>query len=201
VASSAYELTVVPRNAVALPLPIPEPEGFDPSRPESWPVVPGRLEYVEGRLLFMPPCGDQQLKTAADVVTELNLWRRQHPEFVVGGNEAGMLLAGEVRAADAAVWRSSDLGLDTGGLPRVAPILAVEVAGKDEGEEELSHKARWYLDRGVNVVWILFPAERAARVVTTGAVTDLGRDDRIPPHPSLPGLAPRVVDLFQQLTG
>ena len=195
------EMTVVPRSAVRFPLPMPTPEGFVVSEPSRWPAVAGRLEYVEGRLLFMPPCGDEQQQTAVDVVTELNLWRRAHPDFVVGGNEAGMLLGGEVRAADAAVWRRVDVGDATGGFPRVAPLLAVEVAGQDERTVDLAEKARWYLAHGVLVVWILDPRARTVAVLEGGTRQDLGLGGAIPAHAALPGLAPRVDDLFRQVTG
>src|SRR5438128_9527336 len=33
------------------------PEGFRPEEPASWPRIDGRLEWVGGRLLYMPPCG------------------------------------------------------------------------------------------------------------------------------------------------
>jgi serine O-acetyltransferase len=42
----------------------------------------------------MPPCGDDQQDTTADVVTELGIWSRGQPGFVVGTGEAGMKLAG-----------------------------------------------------------------------------------------------------------
>src|SRR5262249_55404994 len=79
---------------------------------------------------FMPPCGEIQHRVTVDVVTELNLWRRQHPEFVVGGNEAGMLLEGDVRGADAAVWRATSPAQP--GFARVPPVLAIEVVGADD---------------------------------------------------------------------
>jgi Uma2 family endonuclease len=197
---AAYEeLTVVPRIAVTLPLPLPLPAGFDPVRPEAWPTVSGRLEYVQGRLLFMPPCGDHQQQTAIDTATELNLWRRAHPEFVVGGNEAGMLLGGEVRAADIAVWRRADLGTATGGFPRVPPLLAVEIAGKDEQPDTLVEKARWYLAHGVQVVWVLVPTTRSAIVLRADARVEVGAGQTMPSHPALPGLGPMVDDLFRQV--
>jgi len=195
------ELTVVPRVAVSFPLPLPLPDGFAPERAETWPPVPGRLEYREGSLLYMPPFGDLQLKTAADVVTELSSWRRTHKEFVVGANEAGMLLGGEVRGADAAVWRSADLGPDTGGFPRAAPVLAVEIAGKDEEVDALLAKAEWYLGHGVAVVWVLEPVTRSARVVTRAGTVTLSHSERMPEAPELPGLGPLVADLFQQVSG
>lgn len=194
-----YEQTAVPRAAVTLPLRVPEPAGFVPDRLETWPRVDGRLEYVEGALWFMPPCGDDQQETVSDVTTELNLWRRQHEGFVVGTNEAGMKLGDDVRGADAAVWRRDALGPNTGGLRRAPPVLAVEVAGREDTVELLRDKASWYLGHGVEIVWILVPASRTAIVVTPGEETRWTADQSVPEHPSLPGLSPRVADLFRQL--
>jgi hypothetical protein len=60
--------------------PIP-PEGFDPARLETWPRREGRLEWVGGRLPWMPPCGEAQQVTVADVVVALGRWAESHPEF------------------------------------------------------------------------------------------------------------------------
>jgi Uma2 family endonuclease len=197
-ASTAYsDLTVVPRIAVRFPLALPPPHGFEVTRPETWPAVPGRLEYVRGRLEYMPPCGEVQQRTAADVVTELNLWRRQHPAFVVGGNEAGMLLGGEVRAAGAAVWENA--GRAGEGFARVPPVLAVEVAGVDDTPEALLEKARWYITHGVETVWVVLPQTRAAKVVTGAGIVDVGGDERLPEPASLPGLSLLLADFFRQL--
>jgi Uma2 family endonuclease len=196
-ASTAYaDVTVVPRIALRLPLPLPLPDGFEVARETTWPAVTGRLEFVGGRLEYMPPCGEVQQRTAADVLTELNLWRRQHPEFVVGGNEAGMLLGGEVRAADAAVWRA---GAAEDGFARVAPVLAVEIAGVDDTPELLRHKARWYLGHGVPTVWIVLPQTRSVEVVTVGGVTNVGGEERLPEPTGLPELTPVAAEFFRQL--
>jgi Uma2 family endonuclease len=192
------ELTVVPRAALRLPLVLEAPEGFEVDDPKSWPAVEGRLEYVGGRIEYMPPCGGDQQRTTADVLAVLGAWRRDHPEFIVGGNEAGMLLAGEVRAADAAAWHRADVAPGSA-FPRSAPILAVEVAGRDDDMSHLSEKAQWYLSRGVTVVWLLDPAERRVCIVTNEATLELGANDRIPPHPALPDLTPSVHELFAQV--
>ena len=193
------EWTIVPRSLLRLPLDVvPLPPGFDPTCPETWPQIPGRLEFVQGRLLYMPPCGDEQQETATDVTTELGSWQRTHAEFVVGSNEAGMILGGEVRAADVAIWRRRDLGPPTGRFRRVPPILAVEVAGMDDTVEVLTEKAKWYFDRGVEVVWLLIPSSRSLRVLTSTGVVEV-TSGSVPEHPSLPGLTPRVEDLFRQL--
>jgi Uma2 family endonuclease len=144
--ASGRECLHLPRGAVRFPIELRMPEGFCAEDLSTWPDLAGRLEFVAGRIQYLPPCGDMQQPVCTDVTTVLGNWVRTHPDFVVGSNEAGMLLGVEVRAADAAVWRRSDTGPPAGKLRRVAPVLAVEVAGEDEGEQELRDKGRWYLD-------------------------------------------------------
>ncbi len=175
-------------------------EGFEPQQPETWPDIQGRLEYVRGKLLYMPPCSDFQQDVAVDVAFVLRSWSEAHPEFVGGGNEAGMKLGGDVRAADAAVWLASDVAPRSGRVRSVPPLLAVEVSGEDEEEPALRAKARWYLDHGVAVVWLLFPGSREVLVLTAaGSEVRRGRGESLPTHESLPGLEPAVARLFAQL--
>ncbi len=134
-----------------------------------------------------------------DAAYLLKEWSRRHPEFVVGGNEAGMTLGGETRGADVAIWRKADLGPHTGGYRRVAPVLAVEVAGQDEGPDELRAKAQWYVDRGVSAVWLVFPESRDVVVVTSDAETRWTMGQRLPAHAALPGLEPEVRSFFTEL--
>ena len=70
IAALYQDFVTIPR-AARFPIEMNPPEGFDPDRLETWPRVDGRLEYVDGRLLFMPPCGDLQQDTVADVVITL----------------------------------------------------------------------------------------------------------------------------------
>ena len=186
-------------GAIRFPIEMIPPADFDPEDLASWPRVAGRLEFVNGRLWYMPPCGDEQQDTVADVVITLGAWVRQHPEFVIGTNEAGMRLGGASRGADAAVWRRSDLGARTGGFRRHPPLLAVEVAGIDDTEEYLRDKARWYLEVGVRTVWIVLPQTREVLVIAPGVESRHGADTKLPEPSELPGLSPAVRELFVQL--
>ena len=147
----------------------------------------------------MPPCGDVQQDVCVCLVQILGNWGASHSEFVVGGNEAGMKLGDEVRGADAVVWRHSDLGPRTGGFRRVPPILAVEVAGQDEGEVELRTKANWYFNHGVSVVWVVLPDERSVLVLRPEGEGRYSGTQMLPPNPKLPGLEPNVAEFFRQL--
>src|SRR6058998_1099701 len=187
-------------GSVRFPVELTPPDGFDPARLETWPRVAGRLEWVAGRLLYMPPCGELQSWTVADLVAALLNWARAHAGFVVGTNEPGFLLRDDVRAPDAAIWRRADGRPASPGLSRVPPLLAAEVAGRDEGEAALREKARWYLDVGVGVVWILLPKEREVLAVTRAGESRHRMGERLPADPRLPDLAPAVDELFRQIS-
>jgi Uma2 family endonuclease len=198
-----YDETITLPRAVRFPVELLPPRDFDPERLQTWPRVAGRLELVDGRLLYMPPCSDMQQDTVTDVVITLGAWVRAHPDFVLGSNEAGMRLRGSTRAADAAIWRRADVGAYTGGLRRQPPVLAVEVAGTSEEEPEdlLRVKARWYLDAGVKLVWLVLPETREVVVFSARGETRHGARDRLPVDPDLPGLDPAVGDFFRQIGG
>jgi Uma2 family endonuclease len=189
----------LPREAIRFPVELKRPKTFDPNDPATWPDVDGRLEYVGGRLLYMPPCGDIQQDVAPVVTALLLAWTATHPEFIVGGNEAGMLLGGETRGADGAVWLRALVEPRTGGYRRVPPVLAVEVAGEDEDELDLRDKARWYLDHGVAVIWLVLPATREVVVISAAHEDRRSGDQRVPEHAALPDLTPEVKRFFVQL--
>src|SRR5438128_10081571 len=111
-------------GSVRFPVELTPPDGFDPARLETWPRVAGRLEWVAGRLLYMPPCGERQSWTVADLVFTLGTWVRSHPGFALGTNEPGILLRDDVRAADAAIWRRANARPAGPGVARVPPLLA-----------------------------------------------------------------------------
>ena len=121
------------------------------------------------------------------------------PEFIVGGNEAGMKLGGDVRAADAAVWRAKEAHVRSGHVRSVAPVLAVEIAGEDEEEGVLREKARWYFANGVSVVWLVLPESREVVAMTPSGESRLGRADRLPVSELLPGLEPEVSRFLLQI--
>lgn len=188
----------LPRAAVRFPVEWGPPEGFRHDDASSWPAIDGRLEFLSGRIRYMPPCGGVQQDVASDVTTALVIWARTHTDFSVGSNEAGFVVGDAVRAADAGIWRRTDAGRPSG-FRRVPPVLAVEVAGQDEGEAELRDKARWYLDVGVQIVWLVLPEHREVVVLTAAGESRHRKGDNLPEHPALPGLAPTVSDLFLQL--
>jgi len=193
------DLVAVPRGSVRFPLELEPPAGFRPEDPATWPRVPGRLEWVGGKLWFMPPCGSKQMYVATDSTLVLGNWAADRPEFIVGSNEAGMHLGGDVRGAEGAVWRREDLGGPAGGFEHVVPILAVEVTGQEEDAEALRQKAAWYLGRGVANVWIVLCDSGEVLAMTREGERRYGRGERIAEHPALAGLCPLVDRFFETL--
>jgi Uma2 family endonuclease len=110
-----------------------------------------------------------------------------------------MILGGATRAADVAVWLRSDLPGTGHDLARVPPILAVEVAGRDDDEAHLRRKAAWYVGHGVATVWLVLPAAREVLVIRGDEASRHGRGQRLPAIPEMPGLSVSVDALFRQL--
>jgi Uma2 family endonuclease len=189
---------VLRRTGVRFPVEL-RPPGFDAAEASTWPEADGRLEWVGGRLLYMPPCADVQQEVAIDVAVLLGNWSNATPGFVVGGNEAGMRLGADIRAADAAVWRRDQVGPATGRLRASPPLLAVEVAGQDEEERVLREKAAWYFAHGVALVWLVIPESRSVIVLEPSGEARYSRGQELPEHPLLPGLTPAVASFFTQL--
>ncbi len=191
-------MAIVPAGT-EFPVGVKLPPGFDPEDLSTWPDDPGRFEYVDGRLLYMPPCGDVQQDVTADAVFVLRSWSESHSDFVVGGNEAGVAFGRDKRGIDAAVWKRATLGPRTGGFRRVPPLLAVEVAGQNEDEALLLDKAQWYLAHGVTIVWLVLPETREVVVLMGEQESRYRMGQRLAPHDALPDLAPGVADFFRQL--
>jgi Uma2 family endonuclease len=196
-----WEDTIPVPGCVRLPLELEPPDGFDPLQLETWPRVDGRLEWVAGRLCWMPPCGYRQGATVMDVATVLGNWVHAHPDFGSGSNEAGFRLGDDVRAADAAVWHRSSADPRWPGLVDSVPVLAVEVGGRDEPAAMLRAKGASYLAHGVSVVWLVLPDERQVVVLTGDDEATYRPGETVPPHPCLPDLVPAVDDLLRQVLG
>ena len=198
-AAPQIDLVPVPRGSVTFPVVLRPPRGFKASRPSTWPTVEGRLEFSKGSLLYLPPCGEEQSSIAASISWVLVDWARRTPGFDVGGNEAGVILGGEVRGLDAAVWKSTGKKRSNR-FRRTAPLLAVEVQGEEETVESLRKKAGWYLKHGTDTVWLVLPALNVVIVVTETGEKRVRERDRLPEPVGLKGLTPLASDVFWRAT-
>lgn len=111
-----------------------------------------------------------------------------------------MKLGGDARGADVAIWRSRDVD-PKHAWARTAPLLAAEVEGKEDADQEraLRLKARWYLDHGAKIVWLVLTSRREIIAITASGESRHGTGDTTPEHPELPGLRVSVGKVFGTL--
>src|SRR5256714_6408015 len=130
-----------------------------------------RYELVEGRLVTMAPTGGTHGRRTFDLAAALGAYAMQHDLGVVLGAETGFNLTrpGERRetvlAPDVAFVRADNAPLtETDDFPRLAPDLVGEVASPGDSRRRMAAKARRWLDRGVRLVWVVWPRRRGVDV-------------------------------------
>ena len=138
-----------------------------------------RYELLEGRVLRMPSPGTDHGSLEARLSRRLGNYVEDHQlgETYVGESGWDLTrpgdLADTVLGAGIAFARAERLPLPA---PRrgtsyrpVAPDLVVEIASPSQHQPEMGEKARLWLDRGVRLVWVVWPERRAIDVWVSGA--------------------------------
>lgn len=138
-----------------------------------------QYELIEGRLVRMPPPGPDHGNQEARLHGSLYAYVRAHRlgETYVGETGWDLTRPGEkddtVQASDVAFVRAERLPLPP---PRkgttyrpIAPDLVVEVASPSQQQRrDLHDKARRWLERGVRLVWVVWPDRKAVDVWKPG---------------------------------
>lgn len=135
-----------------------------------------RYELVEGRLVKMSPTGGTHGRRSHDLGAALGVYAVQHGLGVVLGAETGFNLTRPderretVLARDVAFVRAENAPLtETDDFPHLAPDLVGEVASPSNRWRRMAAKARRWLDRGVRLVWVVWPRRREIDVWQPGA--------------------------------
>lgn len=83
------------------------------------------------------------------------------------------------------------------GILEIAPDLAVEVVSPRDNAQNIERKIEEYLDAGVRVIWVCYPALQTIHVYKRGSVAArLGLGDELTGDDVLPGFSVRVADVF-----
>lgn len=136
-----------------------------------------RYELVDGVLVRMPPPGYKHGQIVGRLARRLGIYAEVHGLGEVLGAETGFLLSrprapDTVLAPDVAFIRTEHVppsnAPDLEKYLRLAPDLVAEVASPDQYRPEMTAKARVYLDAGVRLVWIVWPAARTVDVWRPG---------------------------------
>lgn len=125
-----------------------------------------RVELWEGQLVRMSPTGDLHGRVTRRLDRALDRYLTPRGLGELWPTEAGFDLTrpGEERqtvlAADIAFVRAERVPPPTEGYVPVVPDLVVETASPSQSRMEMDDKARQWLERGVPLVWVVWPARR-----------------------------------------
>lgn len=81
------------------------------------------------------------------------------------------------------------------------PDLAVEVQSPGQSSKQMVEKAQFYLDNGVRVVWLIYPAKRLIEVLTLDDRDLLIIGDVLEGGDVLPGFSVPVAEVFEDIEG
>lgn len=167
-------------------------------------------ELVEGRLVRVPGSGLEASSIALYLASLLVTFVRSRKLGIVtdGTGEYNFTRPGEAKETalipDIAYVRAERVpekgSSEYKGAPHLAPDLVVEVASPNQYRPEMAAKARLYLDRGVRLVWVVWPADRQVDVWLPGAdapIQTLTVADSLDGLDVVPGFTHLVADLFE----
>ena len=91
--------------------------------------------------------------------------------------------------------------MDSGPIPMIAPLVAVEIKSDSNTYTELREKAARYISLGSQLVWLVYPEKRIIEVFQTGAVDIqlLTLEDTFANNTVLPGFSVAISALFPKM--
>lgn len=166
-----------------------------------------RTELVRGRLVVSEPPGflhgDITVRVAAALATFVREAARANstPLGRVVGGDPGFLIQRNpdtVRAPDVAFVRQDRMPTVVPvGFAPFAPNLAVEVLSPSDRAGEVLAKGADWLNAGAELVWVIDPERRVARVYRAdGSETVLRASESLEGEGVLPGFTLRLIELF-----
>jgi len=168
-------------------------------------------ELVEGRLIRIPGSGSKATRIAVRLIIALGSFVQRHNLGDVTGPDGefdltqpddatetalipdvAFVLAGRLPAIDSAAADA---------IPRIVPDLVAEVASPNQYRPEMAAKARLYLERGVRLVWVIWPGRQEVDVwiptTPDAPVMTLGVADNLDGHDVLLGFTCPIVYLLK----
>jgi Uma2 family endonuclease len=160
-----------------------------------------RLELIKGELIAMPPThGNHGLPAMrlSGLLTYHILTNRLGQVYAA---ETGFLIGQNpdtVRASDFAFIQASRVTPETAAptwVP-VIPDLVVEVISTGDRETEVASKTQMWLDAGVRLVWVVYPARREIVVHRPTSATTLTDSETLEGAEVVPGFSLPVTEVF-----
>jgi Uma2 family endonuclease len=169
------------------------------------PDAPGRYELIEGKLLQMPPAGDDHGHIGARIVRRLLNFVDDRDLGLVHQSSTGFVLARNpdtVLDPDVSFTRVERIRPRDAskGFVEGAPDLAVEVISPSNTRREMADKVARLLRAGTSLVWVVDPDRRTVTVHAPDASPrTLREDDTLDGGAILPGFSLPVADIFKRL--
>jgi Uma2 family endonuclease len=160
-----------------------------------------RLELIEGELRAMAPSYADHGDVVGALHAELGVYIRRNHLGKIYGAETGFLVARDpdtVRAPDIAFIQSSRV-TPAASAPNWNPIipdLVVEVISSGDRASDIAAKTRMWLDAGVRLVWVVYPARREIVIHRTDSATTLAETDTLTGEDIVPGFTLPVAEVF-----
>jgi Uma2 family endonuclease len=163
-------------------------------------------EIVEGELIRMPGSGIEASEIAARLLIALGIFIQPRKLGRLTGADGTYDLtrpgdpADTALVPDAAFVAAGRLVGRVTGYAKIAPDLAAEVASPNQYHPEMDKKASLYIERGVRLVWIIWPSRQEVDVwrpsPPTAPVATLGIADSLDGLDVLPGFTLPIRDLL-----
>ena len=163
-------------------------------------------EIVEGELLRMPGSGIEASEIAARLLIAMGIFvqPRNLGRLTTTDGTFDLTRPGDpadtVLVPDAAFVAAGRMTERVTGYGKLAPDLVAEVASPNQYRSEMNAKAKLYIERGVRLAWIIWPASQQVDVwrptSPTAPVTTLGIADSLDGLDVLPGFTLPIRDLL-----
>ncbi len=162
----------------------------------------GTWELVDGEMVELTPSANRSGWIAGQIAFLLEAHVRATNAGWVFPAEVGFILFDDratVRSPDAAFVRRDRLPDLTDSFVPVAPDLAVEVLSPTDRMADALGKVSMYLQAGVQLVWLVNPAEQSVTVFRPDASPkSVQAPGTIFGEPVLPGFSVPVADFFAE---
>jgi Uma2 family endonuclease len=172
--------------------------------PSELPSGPVRYELDNGRLITMPPPGDEHGAVESNIITALKNQGEAKGHGKGRSGDVGIILwryPDRVVGADAVfvATRSLPIRRSTEGYLETIPDLVVEVMSKNDTQPAALRKVEDYLKAGVRLVWLVDPAVRQVTAHRPGLQPEvLGENDTLTADDVIPGFSLSVRDALQE---
>lgn len=157
------------------------------------------FELIDGAIMEKAMPTDEHAFIVGLIIIALGNYAQTH-NLGLPGPERRFVFPDDTQSArqpDVSQILDPDMPLVTQGPTRVIPDVIVEVMSPDDSIDDLRDKARFYIAKGVRLVWLVFPRQKIVEVYRPNQPSDmLTVNDTLENADVLPGFALPAVKLF-----